>query len=182
LGGFFLTIGGKEAIHNPETATPYQDSLGVFDRKGMSLNEKIVNGSISIHVFNKNKFPVDNLIQFSTNDFIIGIGTLIYNRKIGHDALTKLYEDFSEDWRFLPDLFGHYCVIISKNGKIFLFNDGSGLLRVYTDKTRQIFSNSFLALLKTLKKRSFATQELYEYIQRYVFWRNDSGGRNKSDR
>jgi len=163
MGGFLL-IRKQDSIRADEFEGRYSDSIGVFDKKGLSLNRRFATPDFSIYVFNKYRSPVENVVQFSNTEFIIATGTCIYNKKIGHDALTELYHDFSEDGRFLTNLLGHYCIIIAKNGKTFLVNDDSGLFRSYASEKKDVISSSFIAVLKALEKRSIASQELYEYI------------------
>ena len=142
----------------------YNDSIDVFNKKGLSLNQKIVTDAFIVYVFHKYNFEVDNAIRFDNDQFIISTGTLIYNKKIGRDALEELYDDFSEDSKFLANILGQYCLIISKKGRLYILNDYTGLYYVYCNKSKSVISSSFLAVLKTLKERSISTQELYEYV------------------
>jgi asparagine synthase (glutamine-hydrolysing) len=162
--GAFLLIKKSNGVDVEEIEKRYHGSLDVFNKMGLHLNQKIVRDELVIYVFHKYNFAVENFIQFDNNQFIISTGTLIYNRKIGRDALKELFDDFSEDGGFLSNALGHYCSIISKKGKVYIFNDYTGLYHVFSNQDKSVISNSFLAVLKTLDKKSVSAQALYEYI------------------
>ena len=162
--GAFLLIKKPEGVDVEGVERLYKDSIGVFEKKGLSLNKKLVTDEFVIYVFHKRQFKVDNVVVFDDDQFIISTGTLMYNGKMGHDALEEIYNDFSEDGKFLSDAIGEYCLIISRKGKMYLLNDYVGLSRIYADKKKSVISNSFLAVLKSLKTRTVSPQELYEYI------------------
>lgn len=162
--GAFLLIRKPKGVDVEEMERQYSDSIGVFNKKGLRLNQRIVTDEFVIYAYHKHRFAVDNVVCFNNDQFIVSTGTLIYNRKIGHDALEDLYSDFSEDGKFLANVLGQYCLIVSKKGKLYLLNDYTGCYHVYCNKSKSVISSSFLALLKTLKERHVATQELYEYV------------------
>jgi asparagine synthase (glutamine-hydrolysing) len=163
MGGFLL-IKKPEAITAEETEKLYSDSINVFERKGLRLNKRIVIKEFVVYVFHKNKFQVDNAIVFDHDQFVISTGTCLYDGKTGYDALKQLYNDFSEKGEFLYNLCGHYCLIISKAGKLYLLNDYTGLYHVFSNTDKTVISSSFLAILKSLKDRNISRQELYEHV------------------
>jgi hypothetical protein len=162
--GAFILIKKSNGVGIEEIEKQYHDSLDVFNKMGLRLNQKIVNDELVIYVFHKYNFTVDNFVRFDNSQFIISTGTLIYNRKIARDALEELFHDFSEDGKFLANTLGHYCLIIFKKGKLYLFNDYPGLYHVFSNKNKSIISNSFLAVLKTLNEKNVSTQGLFEYV------------------
>jgi asparagine synthase (glutamine-hydrolysing) len=162
--GAFLLVRKSRDSGIEETESKYRDSLNVFQKMGLRLNGNVSGGDFTIFVFHKYNFDVDNLVQFNDGQFAIATGTLIYNRKTGRRALEELFHDFSENGKCLANTLGQYCAIVFKNGKLYLFNDYTGLYHVYSDTTRSLISNSFLAVLKGLRERNVSTQELYEYV------------------
>ena len=162
--GAFLLVKRTKDLDIEETEKQYHDSLRVFEKMGLRLNQKIVDSEFIIHVFHKYNYEVENILRFDNNQFIISTGTLIYKKKTGHIALKELFSDFSEDGRFLTNILGEYCLIVSKNGGLYLLNDLAGLYHVYSNNNRSVISNSFLAVIKSLKEKTTSTQELYEYI------------------
>jgi len=163
MGGFLL-IHKSESSDIKAIEQQYRRSLDVFVKKGLSLNQRIITKDCVIYVFHKYQFKVDNLVIFNEDEFIISTGCCIYNRKIGRNALIELYKDFSEGGQFYSNISGNYCIIISKNDKLYLFNDHTGMYHIYTDESKNVISNSFLAVLKTLNQKTISNQELYEYV------------------
>jgi asparagine synthase (glutamine-hydrolysing) len=162
--GAFILIKRPAGTSVKEIEDKYRASLNVFDTMRLPLNKRIIGDHYVIHVFHKYNFALDNVVQFDNNQFIVATGTLMYNRKIGHVALRELFDDFSEDGKFLDNALGNYCLIVSKNERLYVLNDYTGLYHVYHDNTNSIVSNSFLAVLKALNERSISTQGLYEYV------------------
>jgi hypothetical protein len=136
----------------------------VFNKMGLQLNEQIVRDDFIVRVFHKYNFAVDNLVKYTNGDFILATGTLLYDRKIGGKALNQLFNDFSEEGKFLDNAYGQFCVLVFKNKKLYLLNDYTGLYHVYCNRDKSVVTNSFLAVSKALDKRNISTQELYEYI------------------
>ncbi|MBN2434250.1 MAG: hypothetical protein JXK07_03170 [Spirochaetes bacterium] len=152
----------------------YQVSIECILKKGISLKETIETENGVAFVFDKINFSSENVIRFKTGDFIIVIGTMFYKRKMGLDALRYLYEDFSEDSDIFNDFCGNFCVLIFKKGELYIFNDYNGLCHVYSNNEKTVFSNSFLAVVKTLKKKTESDQEIYEYISHGAMYGNST--------
>jgi hypothetical protein len=162
--GAFLLIRKPENVKTEHLEETYRASIEVFHKKGLPLNERIVTRDFIIYVFHKNRIKVGNFLRFDDNQFIISTGTLIYNKKIGQDALEELYQDFSPKGEFLSKVFGQYSLIVSKEGRLYLLNDTAGVYHVYSNKSKGVISSSFLAVLKALPEKSISPQELYEYV------------------
>jgi len=162
--GAFLLVRKPKGANVEEIERLYTNSIAVFDKKGLRLNQRVVTDEFIIYAYHKYRFSVDNVVSFGDDQFIVSTGTLIYNRKVGRGALEELYNDFSEDGKFLSKVLGQFCVIISKGGKLHIFNDYTGVYHVYCNKSKSVVSSSFLAVLKTLKERNVSTQELHEYV------------------
>jgi hypothetical protein len=162
--GAFLLIRKPKSVNVEEIERSYGNSIDVFSKKGLRLNQRIVTDEFVVYAYHKYRFNVDNAVCFSDDQFIVSTGTLIYNRKVGRGALEELYNDFSEDGKFLSKVLGQFCVVISKGGKLYIFNDYTGVYHIYCNKSKSVVSSSFLALLKSLKERNVSTQELYEYV------------------
>ncbi|HEY97627.1 MAG TPA: hypothetical protein G4O16_05540 [Dehalococcoidia bacterium] len=169
MGGFILAKRENGADSKNDSAL-LNDALAVFSKKGLALNKKLVTRDFVIYVYHKYKFKIENVVNFDNDQFIISTGTLIYKEKSGGDALRNLFHDFSENGEFFKNTYGQYCLIIFKQGKLYLFNDALGVYPLYLNKPANIISSSFLATLKTLKKKTIAHQELYEYLINETFY------------
>ena len=171
MGGFILAK-RDNGLTMDETEESLGNLLDIFNKKNLPLNRKVVTGDYVIYVYHKYKYPVENVLTFDDDRFIIATGSLIYDGKTGCDALISLYDDFSEDCSFLSKTLGQYCLIVSKNGKLYLLNDSAGIYPVYTDISGTVISSSFLAVFKSLKKKTIAPQELYEFLFSETFHGN----------
>jgi len=164
MGGFLIAKREK-GVELEETERLLAESANVFYKNRLTLNKNLVTQDYVIYVFNKYKALRDNALLYDNGDFIIATGTMFYRGKMGDSALRQLYNDFSvETQNFFSDLLGNYCLIIFKAGRLYLVNNPAGVYRVYCDRSKKVFSTSFLAILKSLKKHTIGAQEFYEYI------------------
>lgn len=170
MGGFLL-FKKNGNISTEEIERQHQGSINVFKKKGLKLRKRIVRENFVIFVFDKYLLKTKDLFEFTNGDFILSTGTSIYNGRTGAHALKALYQDISEEKDFQPHLFGNYCIILLLHSKLFIFNDYTGLYKVYRNSSESIFSSSFLALVKSLPhKRSVSQQEVYEYVFHGAFF------------
>ena len=65
--GAFLLIKKPKGVDVEEVERQYSDSIGVFNKKGLPLNKRLVTNEFIIYVFHKHKFRVDNVILFDND-------------------------------------------------------------------------------------------------------------------
>jgi hypothetical protein len=169
MGGFLL-IKKNNNSSAEEIEKKHFISIKVFEKKGLKLNRRIANENFIIYVFNKYSLEAENVLQLENGDFVISVGTCIYKRNIGIEALTLIYNDFLNDKSIINNLYGNYGIIIYCNKKLILLNDYLGLYRIFCDKSGNVFSNSFLAVAKSLKEKNISLQEIYEFIFEGAFY------------
>jgi len=169
MGGFLLAK--KVADFDLDaTEKTLQGALDIFTKKGLKLNQRVETPEYVIYAFHKFAFPVENVVKFPDDQFIVATGTLIYNGKIGGESLKQLFNDFTESGEFLYKTFGQYCLIIYKNGKLNILNDAGGIYPVYCENNKSVFSNSLLAVSRTQPNLAISAQELFEYITSESFY------------
>lgn len=142
----------------------YRRSIIALQKKGLPLRSTIDREQFVLFVFDKLNFQSQNLICCENGDFVVAVGTLIYRRQMGATALRLLYDDFQDGADFFSYLNGHFAVLLLKAGNLYVFNDFNGLYHIYSDSWGNLVSSSFLAVLKSLERKTVARQELYEYI------------------
>ncbi|MDB6024756.1 MAG: hypothetical protein JWM68_979 [Verrucomicrobiales bacterium] len=163
MGGFlYIAKESSEAVE--AVAARYQTSLEALKCKGLRLKHTIAQNGFVLFLFDKAHVSSDNFLSLPNDDFICATGTFIYRQQTGAKGLRNLYDDFSTTSKVFNDLRGHFCVLLRKNGQLYIFNDFGGVYHVFGNPTRTVISNSFLALVKSLPKKSVSTQELYEYV------------------
>ncbi|MFC1835580.1 hypothetical protein ACFL2Q_12715 [Thermodesulfobacteriota bacterium] len=163
MGGFlFLAKNGADDLQS--TRRKYSHSIDAMQRKGLTLKGTIERDNFVVFLYNKAAYSNDNVRHFDNGDFILCSGTLFYRNRIGNEALEMLYDEFYGEGALFSHLQGHYCVLLFKGGYLYTFNDLNGLYHVYHDEKPSVISNSFLAVAKSLEKRTVAEQELYEFV------------------
>ncbi len=102
---------------------------------------------------------------FAANgDFIIVHGTLIYRGEAAPACLPGLLNDFRVDSHDWGGMVGIHTVCICKAGRLYLFGDGLGASKMYVNRDRTLWSNSFLAMLEMRPSNRLDTQACYEYV------------------
>lgn len=160
MGGFFFINKKSRLFHSNETISKCKD---IFTKKGLKLNQQISSNDFIIYTYYKKSHILDNISHFN-EDFIISIGTFIYNSKIGKAAHLLLYEDLRMNKDIEINSLGHYCLITYINGKLAIRTDKSGSFHVYSDNNEEVISSSFLVLSSIINSKSLSIQEMYEYI------------------
>lgn len=168
MGGFFLT-NARDSV---------DEGLGVFARKGLPHAATITFGDFQLHVYQKLLRPAENLYQHPAGDFVLAVGTLIYKDAVGRRARELLYADWDADGPScgLADgaLRGHFAVVLKKRGAVHVLNDAAGMYRLFLSTAEGVsISNSYLAVVHSLRNRSVSAQEAYEFVCSGAFY----GGR-----
>lgn len=127
-------------------------------------------GVYTVCVFQDASEKTPGALNFGGGNFIVAEGTCLYKGQCGEEALQEIYRDFTEGEAVLEHLIGHYALIISHEGHLWVFNDYLGLYRIYVDKTQTVFSDSFLAISEAVEEKSISSQEVYEYIFQGAFY------------
>lgn len=163
MGGFLCVpadgAGDFEALRRR-----YQSSLEAMEAKGLTLTHELRAAGFGIFVYGKLRLEANNVLQLPGGDLVVATGTLIYQRAMGAQALRRLYEDFPSDGAFLPGLHGHFAALLLRDGRLYAFTDQSGLCRIYSDPDGRVLSSSFLAVARSLPRRTLNEQGLFEYL------------------
>ncbi len=158
MGGFLLYNKNADQII-PENA------VNIFAKKKQKIFKETTIAGYNLITFSKRSFENQNFFLFDNEDFIASLGTPLYKKLSGEKAASELYNDFKSNINLdFRNFNGHFCYIIYFGRKLFLFNDFNGLYHIYHDADNNIFSNSFLAVTNSLKKKNICIQGLYEYV------------------
>jgi len=159
--GAFILFREKEIENINQVNKEFSD---VFTNKGLEKKKRFTANDCTIDVYGKRNVEVKNFIAFSNGDFIIGTGTYIYKNRIEENVLKIIYDNILNIQDLITDIKGNYAMIVFKEGKLYLFNDLSGGYHIYSLDNRNVFSSSFITLVKITKKLEISKQEFYEYI------------------
>ena len=163
MGAFFL-YKKNTTISLDEVEKKCKLSLDVFNKKKLKLSKKIDNDNFSLFIYHKYSFNVKNYYIEDDNNFIVSTGTFFYENKTGLKSLKRIFLDFNTKKNIIHKMNGNYGIIICKKNNLFIFNDYLGLYRVYVNKSKNIFSSSFLSVIYSVEEKNVSRQELYEYI------------------
>ena len=99
------------------------------------------------------------------NDFILGIGTYFYDGKYGEDALREVWENLDEVLTENP-VYGHWAFVAHKNETTYIFNDWSGVLRLYYAEQdgKIVVSSSMTAIIATMQNPKFDRVRLSAFL------------------
>lgn len=165
MGGIFLC---PRSSNEPLDAVEekYERSLQVFDKKGLKLDQRLVRSSFVAYRYKK---IIDDdehqyCLEGEDGDFILASGTLVYNDKVGQPALGELFRDFCEGRNIDDKLLGNYCVVIFRNGQLWVLNDYYSYYPVYIDSSGTVISSSFLAVAHSVSDGHVNAHELFEFL------------------
>ena len=160
MGGFFVVRHDRTTHH----VSLVQRLEGCLRRQGFEEPRRVDGANYSLRVYPKWNVADDNVVFGRDGDFAFATGTVIYRGRHGAEAIRGVLTDF-DPARFDPnDLYGHFCIGVSKGGSLYLFTDRLGLYNVYRDLHDHVYSNSFLAVCESLEAVQVNTQSLYEYV------------------
>jgi hypothetical protein len=163
MGGFlYARKAPGETIE--ATRSRHLRSLGALSAKGLQPGATIDGGHYAVFVYGKAQGKTENVWRGSGQDFSLSTGTLFYRGLMGEQALGALHRDFPGGPGMFADLAGQFCVLLSKGGLLWLFNDLYGSYHVFANDDCSVVSNSFVAVARSLGRRTISAQGLGEYL------------------
>jgi len=170
MGGFVLlhTAAGEDRVRAQAAA------LATFARMGMPAPRMIQGENFVLAVYPKRQASEPAFEQFPNGDFVCACGTLIYENMAGKAAATAFYRHCVEGTVPRDKAFGHYAVILRKNGRTEIITDGFSGFLVFYDAERRIASSSFLAIASALDRVTLDIQGAYEYVLNGVVSGNET--------
>ena len=163
MGGFLLLTKDPDCS-GEETESRHRGALDVFRKKQLKVRKRIVRQRFVLLAYGKHAFAHQDHYEFDNGDFIVSVGTGLYRGQAGPPALKAVHESFSRQQLRPDDLLGSYGIVLLRGDRLFVFNDYTGLYRIYCNRERSVLSSSFLAVVKTLPERNLSGQEFYEYL------------------
>jgi asparagine synthase (glutamine-hydrolysing) len=98
-------------------------------------------------------------------NFAAYTGTLLYRGTTGQQALKSLFDEFAQRntiaW---PEIYGSFCIVIYRNGRLHLLPDRLGVYKIYRNVAGTVISSSFLAALESIEDPTPDLQSIYEYV------------------
>lgn len=173
MGGFFICPRNPDQ-HVEELEIGYANSIDVFSRKGLSLDRRLDRDNFVAYRFNKVHERHEHVLELDNGDFVLAVGTVFYDGKIGVEALRGLYDDHCAGRTLDEKVKGNYFVAIWANNELTAFNDFSGYYPVYCNQETSILSNSLMAVAKSGASHMPSRQEFTEFILNGFFAGNET--------
>ena len=143
--------------------------LNVFERKGMRDFRVLDLGSFRLFHFRKINGPTVDHVYKAGSNRLVGVGTFVYNDRLGHNALESLYDDISgehSDQSVFNNIKGHFNIILFVDGEISVVADRVGAYHSFLGREDQnvYISDSFFAVMENLTDVHPRKQELMEFV------------------
>ena len=171
MGAFFL-------VRRSGSDAPPAEISGLLaqhmTRQGFTDPRTLGGPHFELVVYPKQNHCADNVVEFDNGDFCASVGTLLYRERSGAEALQHYYSDFSPGSPPADNLYGAFCIIIKKNGKLFLLLDRLGIYKAYRNPQGTVWSSSFLANAATLEHPRVNEQAVYEFVFQGATYGNET--------
>ena len=163
MGGF-LYVAKTPGETVEATRSRHARSLGALSAKGLPLVNTLDGGRFAVFLYGKVQRKTENVWHGNGQDFALSTGTLFHRGLMGKQALSALHRDFPGGPGMFADLAGQFCVLLSKGGSVWLFNDLYGSSHIFANGDCSVVSNSFVAVVRSLRRRTISAQGLREYL------------------
>lgn len=160
MGAFFLEHRGVP--HSGPSVI--ETARKLFEKQGFVGSKLFETKFARVLVFPKQVAPAGNWYDAGDQGFCTATGTFIYRGQSGVAALKAFHADFDPQRLPHDDIYGAFCIIIAKHGRVHLLVDRLGIYKVYKDSAGRYLTSSFLGLLGVLKRREIDRQSVYEYV------------------
>jgi asparagine synthase (glutamine-hydrolysing) len=159
LGGFFYGV--KQ--HGDGCERIRKASRRAFASSGLGPPLAFDTDTFFVDYYPKKNSSTANVVQFPTGDFVLAVGTFMYDGEIGERALKRFYA-VSDHQEALRTCRGHFTVILRKAGETRLLQDLGGSSEVFLIRGLSYVTSSFLAALTATERNCGSRHEVYEYV------------------
>lgn len=157
MGGWFVCRRDEEAEARLATAERQ------FAAHGFGALRRIATpthtGLVAAHI---HPGPAVTFVQHG-DDFLAVAGTLLYDGEASEAALLRLLGDLTLPFNQWERVTGHFALLASKAGNLYVLNDYFGAFHIYATPEYEVVTTSFLAAAQSLPRVSFDPQGVYEF-------------------
>ena len=100
----------------------------------------------------------------ANGDFALALGSLIHDGIASPACLPQMLQRFDADTFAWQGMLGTHTVLLRKQGRLYVFGDGLGATRLYTNADGTLWSNSYLAMLEIARPKRLDRQACLEYV------------------
>ena len=171
MGAFMLV--SRRFLEDPSTGGEMA-ILEAMRRQGHLVEAEIDTRSHRLFLSPKRYRPLQLWRSPDSDDFCAGVGTFFNRTQDGSETLFSLYAQFSIEHPHPITLSGTFCLIVFKQGRLYLLQDRLGLYQVFVNPDLGIWSNLLVSLAMVSPRLNPSSQGLYEYIFRGASFGGDS--------
>lgn len=139
-------------------------ALKSLDLQGFSRSAELETQFWTVVTYGKLCGTPSPVFRQDRDNFLTYTGTLVHRRLTGSAALEAIFTEFDGTNFPWGEVFGAFCLILCRRGRLFVIPDRLGVYPVYGDANEAIFSSSFLALLESIERPRGNSQAIYEYV------------------
>ncbi|PCI18001.1 MAG: hypothetical protein COB62_07260 [Piscirickettsiaceae bacterium] len=158
MGAFFLS---RECVENDEQQLAVIRS---FKKQGFTDIVNLSSREQALFYCRKVNVSEDSYYHKDDGNFCIITGTLIYKKEMGNGAAKRIFDDFSNNYIDVNQLYGNFALVISLKSEIHVYTDTQGVYNVWHNEALTVVSSSFLALAESIKAPTINADAVYEYI------------------
>lgn len=160
MGAFLLIV----EPHRLREDGRLERGLDVFKQMGFASPRYIGQGAYGLWLFPKLGRTETSYLDCGNGDFVCATGTLFSRGRCGIGVLREIYDAFAGGTGVPTAVRGVFHLILRKQGILYLFNDAAGLLSVYFNADRRVFSSSWLAVCRLADHLTLSAQSAYEFV------------------
>lgn len=157
MGGFLITM-GNDARARLDRASE------VLGRAGLTPHYQLDEPSFSLTIFAKINGVTSHFHADPADNFIGFVGTLVPKGGDNRHLLAAILADFTGRFNPADFFYGHYIILVRKNGKLFMFTDPLGALKIYFSNSKDTISSSFIATLAASTVLQLDDLAVFQYI------------------
>ena len=160
MGAFLLLRRNGFPRESPRAAR----ALKSLDLQGFSRSVELETRFWTVVTYRKLCGAESPIFRQDSDNFLTYTGTLIHRRLSGTAVLESIFTEFDGTNFPWGEVFGAFCLILCRRGRLFVIPDRLGVYPVYGDADEAIVSSSFVALLESIDRPRTRTQSIYEYV------------------
>ena len=158
----------------PDAAETFHRGNACLARQGFASPLVVETESFLLALYQKQLCPTENVYHHENGDFCASVGTFLYRETVGVAALSRFYRDLVRAKVDDKKMYGSYCILVYRNGKLYLDIDALETYKLYEARNGEVISSSLIAGLTCLSGWSINVQALYEYVHQGATYGGDT--------
>jgi asparagine synthase (glutamine-hydrolysing) len=160
MGAYFLVRADRKS----DLSRCCDQAKTILEKSGFGAPKILTDPGFTLFLYPKLQFSNLELSEYPNGDFSFVCGTFMFRGLLGAKAADAFYREFAGDRRLCDEAYGHFTLILRKNGRLYLLNDRFGGHHVFSDAAHTIVSSSFLVVSAFQPALTVLKQSVFEYV------------------